>query len=94
MKIEDIKPGDVIVRTEDKILFKVVEVTPDHQIMQSANGRLNEVFCIFQEPKPMAFCSVDEFEPSTEEQRQYLDSKLAISQSPKSKANVLRHLPP
>lgn len=78
MKIENIKPDDVIVRTEDKILFKVVEVTPEGEIMQSANGRLNEVFCIFQEPKPMAFCSVDEFEPSTEEQRQYLDSKLAI----------------
>lgn len=37
MKIEDIKPGDVIVRTEDKILFKVVEVTPEGEIMQSAN---------------------------------------------------------
>lgn len=47
MKIEDIKPGDVIVRTEDKILFKVVEVTSDRQIMQSANCKLNEVFCIF-----------------------------------------------
>lgn len=78
MKIEDIKPGDVIVRTEDKILFKVTEVTPEGEIMQSANGRLNEVFCIFQEPKPTMFCSVDEFEPSTEEQRQYIDSKLAI----------------
>lgn len=42
MKIEDIKPDDVIVRTEDKILFKVVEVTPDRQIMQSANGKMNE----------------------------------------------------
>lgn len=78
MKIEDIKQGDVIVRTEDKILFKVVEVTPEGEIMQSANGKMNEVFCIFQEPKYMTFCSVDEFEPSTEEQRQYLDSKLAI----------------
>lgn len=77
MKIEDIKPGDVIVRTEDKILFKVVEVTSDRQIMQSANCKLNEVFCIFQEPKPIPFCSVYEFELATEEQRQYMDSKLA-----------------
>lgn len=77
MKIEDIKPGDVIVRTEDKILFKVVEVTFDRQIMQSANCKLNEVFCIFQEPKPIPFCSVYEFELATEEQRQYVDSKLA-----------------
>lgn len=90
MKIEDIKPGDVIVRTEDKILFKVVEVTPEGEIMQSANGRLNEVFCIFQEPKPMAFCSVDEFEPSTEEQRQYLDSKLAAFNGTKTEVESKR----
>lgn len=77
MKIEDIKPGDVIVRTEGKILFKVVEVTPDHQIMQSANGKMNEVFCIFQEPKTMSFCSEEDYEPATEEQRRYMDSKLA-----------------
>lgn len=86
MKIEDIKPGDVIVHTEGKILFKVTEVTPEGEIMQSANGRLNEVFCIFQEPHPMAFCSVDEFEPSTEEQRQYMDSKLAIFNGAKPEA--------
>lgn len=77
MKIEDIKPDDVIVRTEDKILFKVVEVTPDRQIMQSANGKMNEVFCIFQEPQPMVLCSMDDYEPATEEQREYMESKLA-----------------
>lgn len=77
MKIEDIKPDDVIVRTKDKILFKVAEVTPEGKIMQSANGKMNEVFCIFQEPKTMSFCSEDEYEPATEEQRQYMDSKLA-----------------
>lgn len=77
MKIEDIKPDDVIVRTEDKILFKVVEVTPDRQIMQSANGKMNEVFCIFQEPQPMVSCSMDDYEPATEEQREYMESKLA-----------------
>lgn len=77
MKIEDIKPDDVIVRTKDKILFKVVEVTPDRQIMQSANGKMNEVFCIFQEPQPMVLCSMDDYEPATEEQRRYMDSNLA-----------------
>ena len=77
MKIEDIKPGDVIVRTKDKILFKVAEVTPEGKIMQSANGKMNEVFCIFQEPKTMSFCSEEDYEPATEEQRRYMDSKLA-----------------
>lgn len=77
MKIEDIKPDDVIVRTKDKILFKVAEVTPEGKIMQSANGKMNEVFCIFQEPKTMSFCSEEDYEPATEEQRRYMDSKLA-----------------
>lgn len=77
MKIEDIKPDDVIVRTKDKILFKVAEVTPEGKIMQSANGKMNEVFCIFQEPKTMSFCSEEDYEPATEDQRQYMDSKLA-----------------
>ena len=77
MKIEDIKPGDVLFRTRDKILFKVAEVTPEGKIMQSANGKMNEVFCIFQEPKTMSFCSEEDYEPATEEQRRYMDSKLA-----------------
>lgn len=77
MKIEDIKPDDVIVRTKDKILFKVAEVTPEGKIMQSANGKMNEVFCIFQEPQPMVLCSMDDYEPATEEQREYMESKLA-----------------
>ena len=77
MKIEDIKPGDVLFRIRDKILFKVAEVTPEGKIMQSANGKMNEVFCIFQEPKTMSFCSEEDYEPATEEQRQYMDSKLA-----------------
>lgn len=90
MKIEDIKPGDVIVRTEGKILFKVVEVTPDHQIMQSANGKMNEVFCIFQGPQPMALCSMDDYESATEEQREYMDSKLAIFNGTKPEAESKR----
>lgn len=77
MKIEDIKPGDVLFRTRDKILFKVTEVTPEGKIMQSANGKMNEVFCIFQEPKTMSFCSEEDYELATEEQRRYMDSKLA-----------------
>lgn len=77
MKIEDIKPGDVIVRTEDKAFFKIAEVTPDRKIMQSANGRMNEVFCIFLEPEILVCFAEDDYEPATEGQRQYVDSKLA-----------------
>lgn len=77
MKIEDIKPGDVIVRTGVGWLFKVAEVTPDRTIMQSANGKMNEVFCIFSEPQILGWFIEDDYEPATEEQRQYIDSKFA-----------------
>lgn len=77
MKIEDIKPGDVIVRTGVGWLFKVAEVTPDRTIMQSANGKMNEVFCIFSEPQILGWFIEDDYEPATEEQRQYMDSKFA-----------------
>lgn len=90
MKIEDIKPGDVLFRTRDKILFKVTEVTPEGKIMQSANGKMNEVFCIFQEPKTMSFCSEEDYEPATEEQRVYMDSKLAIFNGTKPEAESKR----
>lgn len=90
MKIENIKPGDVIVRTKDKILFKVAEVTPDRKIMLSANGKLNEVICIFQEPKTMSFCSEDDYDPATEEQRRYMDSKLADFYGTKQEAKSKR----
>lgn len=90
MKMEDIKPGDVIVLTEDKILFKVVEVTPDRQIVQSANCKMNEVFCIFQKPRRMPLFSEDEYEPATEEQREYMDSKLAIFNGTKPEAESKR----
>ena len=77
MKIEDIKPGDVIVRTEDKAFFKIAEVTPGRKIMQSANGMMNEVFCIFLEPQILVCFVEDDYEPATEDQRQYVDSRLA-----------------
>ena len=77
MKIEDIKPGDVIVRTGDGWLFKVAEVTPDRTIMHSAIGKMNEVFCIFSEPQILGWFIEDDYEPATEEQRQYIDSKFA-----------------
>ena len=77
MKIEDIKPGDVLFRTRDKILFKVAEVTPEGKIMQSAFYERDKAFCIFQKPRRLPLFSEDEYEPATEEQRQYMESKLA-----------------
>ena len=52
MKTEDIKPGDVIVRTEDKILFKVVEVTSDRQIMRQRTANRMKCSAYFKNLNP------------------------------------------
>lgn len=77
MKIEDIKPGDVIVRNNDEKLVKVAEVTSECRVMESAFYERDKAFCIFQKPRRLPLFSEDEYEPATEEQRQYMESKLA-----------------
>lgn len=47
MKIEDIKTGDVIVRTEDGMINKVAEVTPDGLILRSAYTDMAKCFHVF-----------------------------------------------
>lgn len=76
MKIEDIKPGDVIVRTEDGMVNKVAEVTPDGLILRSAYTDMAKCFHVFLNPDSSKL-TADHYEPATEEQRQYMDSKLA-----------------
>lgn len=77
MKIEDIKPGDVIVCNNDEKLVKVAEVTSECHVMESAFYERDKAFCIFQKPRRLPLFSEDEYEPATEEQRQYMESKLA-----------------
>lgn len=76
MKIEDIKTGDVIVRTEDGMVNKVAEVTPDGLILRSAYTDMAKCFHVFLNPDSSKL-TADHYEPATEEQRQYMDSKLA-----------------
>lgn len=76
MKIEDIKPGDVIVRTEDGMVNKVAEVTPDGLIMRSAYTDMAKCFHVFLNPDSSNL-TADHYEPATEDQRLYIDSKLA-----------------
>lgn len=76
MKIEDIKPGDVIVRTEDGMVNKVAEVTPDGLILRSAYTDMAKCFHVFLNPDSSKL-TADHYEPATDDQRQYMDSKLA-----------------
>lgn len=76
MKIEDIKTGDVIVRTEDGMVNKVAEVTPDGLILRSAYTDMAKCFHVFLNPDSSKL-TADHYESATEEQRQYMDSKLA-----------------
>ena len=75
MKIEDIKTGDVLVRTVDGVVNKVVGVTSDGHIMRSAYTDMENKFCICLKPNYSPY-SVEYFEPATEEQCQYINSKL------------------
>lgn len=76
MKNEDIKTGDVIVRTEDGMINKVAEVTPDGLILLSAYTDMAKCFHAFLNPDSSKL-TADHYEPATDDQRQYMDSKLA-----------------
>lgn len=87
MKIEDIKPGDVLVRTVDGVVNKVAEVTPDGHILRSAYTDMENKFCICLKSNYSPY-SVEYFELATEEQRQYINSKLfAFFDSPHAEEN-------
>ena len=87
MKIEDIKPGDVLVRTVDGVVNKVAKVTPDGRILRSAYTDMENKFCICLKPNYSPY-SVEYFEPATEEQRRYINSKLfAFFDNPHAEEN-------
>lgn len=89
MKIEDIKPGDVIVRTEDGMVNKVAEVTPDGLILRSAYTDMEKCFHVFLNPDSSKL-TADHYEPATDDQRQYIDSKLADFYGTNAEAGCVR----
>lgn len=87
MKIEDIKPGDVLVRTVDGVVNKVAKVTPDGRILRSAYTDMENKFCICLKPNYSPY-SVEYFEPATKEQSRYINSKLfAFFDNPHAEEN-------
>lgn len=76
MKLEDIKPGDVLVLTLDGTVNKVAGITSDGSILRSAYTYKNNKFCVYINPIRSPY-SADYFEPATDKQRQYIESKLA-----------------
>lgn len=87
MKIEDIKPGDVLFRSKDGKIVKVDKVTPDGLIQLLAYSKMEKSFHIYLTP---IICSIsaEYYEPATEEQRYYINRKLmAFSTDPHAKEN-------
>ena len=81
MKIEDIKPGDVLCK-KDYLLIKVVETTDDGDIMISAvYSEKYKEFRFFLKPFHSPYAA-DFFEPANAEQIQYFESKVSAFFAP------------
>lgn len=90
MKIEDIKPGDVLCHSDHE-LIKVVEITDDGRIMISAMySEKYKEFRFYLKPNRAPYAAVF-CEPANAEQSQYVESKLSAFFAP-TKADDTRSI--
>ena len=78
MKTEEIKPGDILYEKERRMLVKVARVDEDGVIKYSA---ITDMKRIFQTPPPpyrRGTRTADAYIPATDEQRKYMERKLAV----------------
>lgn len=78
MKTEEIKPGDILYDEERKMLVKVARVDEDGVVKYSA---ITDMKRIFQTPPPpyrRGTRTADAYVPATDEQRKYMERKLAV----------------
>lgn len=78
MKTEEIKPGDILFDKERKFVVKVARVDEDGVVKYSA---ITDMHRIFQTPPPpyrVGISKADAYIPATDEQRKYMERKLAV----------------
>ena len=78
MKTEDIKPGDILYEKERKLLVKVARVDEDGVVKCSAYTDMGRIFKTVPPPYRIGTHTADAYVPATDEQRKYMERKLAV----------------
>ena len=78
MKTEDIKPGDILYEKERKLLVKVARVDEDGVVKCSAYTDMGRIFKTVPPPYRIGIHTADAYIPATDDQRKYMERKLAV----------------
>ena len=78
MKTEEIKPGDILYEKERKLLVKVARVDEDGVVKCSAYTDMGRIFKTVPPPYRVGTRTADAYVPATDEQRKYMERKLAV----------------
>ena len=78
MKTEEIKPGDILYDEERKMLVKVARVDEDGVVKYSAYTDMQRIFKTVPPPYRVGTRTADVYVPATDEQRKYMERKLAV----------------
>ena len=78
MKTEEIKPGDILYEKERKLLVKVARVDEDGVVKCSAYTDMGRIFKTVPPPYRIGTHTADAYIPATDEQRKYMERKLAV----------------
>ena len=78
MKTEEIKPGDILYEKERKLLVKVARVDEDGVVKCSAYTDMGRIFKTVPPPYRIGTHTADAYVPATDEQRKYMERKLAV----------------
>ena len=78
MKTEEIKPGDILYDKERNMLVKVARVDEDGVVKCSAYTDMGRIFKTVPPPYRVGTRTADVYVPATDEQRKYMERKLAV----------------
>lgn len=78
MKTEEIKPGDILYEKERKLLVKVARVDEDGVVKYSAYTDMQRIFKTVSPPYRIGTRTADAYIPATDDQRKYMERKLAV----------------